>query len=444
MSDSNASDSTLVTGIKHLENQLVVANSEIAALRVQLSQLQASLHARSTDGETEPSVVDLMKALLERVSKELVERTNTEICRKAGEEERVLILQEMLEESRTALRRLQATKVRRNSLAENALTQQSRRLSLLGPTRQSLRRKSSDESTPKLEQHAPISNVDSGRTTQIRPISILPASQLIHHSDYPTTPPSAPLRTQGRKQSFACFDDLPPRSRRSSISSPSHRIPAPIIPSHSVSIITSNRPRPSTTVIDNIGKSELLIEGLRIQLAEAEDQRRASMVCLQALKDHIERDGATQENEGSSQLPTDSTQESIPLAWSTQFPSSSPRLCPWARSASLDSNASIATDSGIRKTVTQTWTASFDEFSFAPSHGRSTSLPHHPSPAAIDHSPTTTIRSPILKPDPPSPPAVTRDESLFGGSSSGYDPSGTISPSLSSDYSSTSSLFDQV
>ena len=442
MSDSNALDSTFVTGIKHLENQFVVANSETAALRLQLSQLQASLHARSTDGGSEPSVVDLTKALLAKVSKELVERTNTENCRKAGEEERVLILQEMLEESRTALRRLQATKVRRNSLAENALTQQSRRLSLLGPTRQSLRRKSSDESTPKLKQHAPISNAaDSGRTTQISPISILPASQLIHHSDYPSTPPSAPLRTQCRKQSFACFDDLPPRSRRSSFSSPSYRIPAPIIPSHSVSII-SNRPRPATTVIDDIGESEILIKGLRIQLSEAEDQRRASVVCLQALKHQIERDGATLENKGSLQLPTESTKEAIPQAWSMQFPSSSPHLHPWTRSASLDSNSSVTTDSGIRKTVTQTWTASFNEFSFAPSHGRSTSLPHHPSPSAIDHSPTTTIRSPILKPDP-SPLAVTRDESLFG-SSSEADPSGTLSPSSSSDYSSTSSLFDQV
>lgn len=229
-------DTDLVTNLKNLEMELIVANSEKAALRLQLSELQASAAFKSTHERSESSVVDLMKALLEKVSKELVERSDVEESRRVREEEEVSILQEMLEESRTALRHLQAAP-RRNSLADNALDQQSRRLSLLGPsTRNNHRRKSSDDMTPRMGQHTPTSNDDSGksRTMKIPHSFLLPFHQNDKHQsdihyDYPATPPSAPLRTQGRKQSFACFDDsdLPPPSGSPRTSSSIHRVPAP-------------------------------------------------------------------------------------------------------------------------------------------------------------------------------------------------------------------------
>ncbi|KAM0750710.1 hypothetical protein T439DRAFT_237976 [Meredithblackwellia eburnea MCA 4105] len=109
-------------------------------------------------------------------------------------------------------------------------------------------------------------------------------------------PPSAPLRWQGRKHSMAVFDDV---SRRSSLEvSPSPGNSFLMAPQQARSMSSGDRSTgtPST--------SELLmqLEGLRIQLAESEEGRRASELCVKALKEFIASPNLSQ-GEGLMSLP---------------------------------------------------------------------------------------------------------------------------------------------
>ncbi|KAM0753293.1 hypothetical protein T439DRAFT_194925 [Meredithblackwellia eburnea MCA 4105] len=106
-------------------------------------------------------------------------------------------------------------------------------------------------------------------------------------------PPSAPLRWQGRKHSVAVFDDV---SRRSSFESTS--------PSGFPFLTAPQQVRSVSTGGNLPSASELLVqlEGLRIQLAESEEGRRASEHCVRALREFIASPNLSQ-GEGLMSLP---------------------------------------------------------------------------------------------------------------------------------------------
>ncbi|KAL8287530.1 hypothetical protein RQP46_003388 [Phenoliferia psychrophenolica] len=118
-------------------------------------------------------------------------------------------------------------------------------------------------------------------------------------------PPSAPLRWQGRKQSVAVFDNW---SRRSSLDSfGGDFIGAPYIE-------RSN----STGAAPSAAELMYELDGLRVQLAESEEGRRASEYCLKSLKEFI-ASPSTSEEGGMSlpPLPTDADPEDLPFAPTT-------------------------------------------------------------------------------------------------------------------------------
>lgn len=266
-----------------------------------------------------------------------------------------------------------------------------------------------------------------------------------YDDDLPSTPPSAPLRALGRNQSFAFFDDFP-RSRRGSSAS-SYQFPTPFFytPPHNDHQSTESCTAGSSQIVGETDAGNLLtIQGLRIQLAESEEGRRANMVCIQALKDFIGRDGAAMEEVQLPQLPTDS-ETAAPAIWSMRFPdgsrrdsnhAGSPGLFPWARSgsnASGSSSCSSAATEGMPAPVVPACPPTFGGFSFASPFA---SLVGRVSPCPVERSPTM-ITTPVFETPtaplcPPSPPH-THDESSSGsGSESDFQGSSDASSSHSS------------
>lgn len=112
-------------------------------------------------------------------------------------------------------------------------------------------------------------------------------------SGRPSRPPSAPLRIQGRKQSLAVFENFP--TRRDSYDS-------------DYSAISFSD--------DNSEELMLQLQGLRIQLAESEEGRRASELCVKALKDYISSAPTVTDGESPlllPPLPSASTLDDSPL-----------------------------------------------------------------------------------------------------------------------------------
>lgn len=259
-------------------------------------------------------------------------------------------------------------------------------------------------------------------------------------------PPSANLRMLGRKASVAMFE---PWSRRSSATSSMGGWPTS---EYNVEDAESN----------HLSDLHLQLQGLRIQLAEAEEGRRASELCLNALKEFIHRSNTDGEPSGLSlpPLPSDSSSNSLgderrpaaPSRWSIPRLSLSGRResnsTPTARSDSpafsnaRRSSAASTTDSHFDRTTPSL--PSFGSFSF--------SLGARPqSTVIVDADTSPTMHSGEMFPSDPSPflPSSSRAPSHRSRRSEDLDPLSSpddgdcdgrsTAPSLVSDMSSRGS-----
>ncbi|GAA5930032.1 uncharacterized protein JCM15063_004697 [Sporobolomyces koalae] len=154
--------------------------------------------------------------------------------------------------------------------------------------------------------------------------------------DLESGPPSAGLRLRGRRESTAVFEQS---SRRSSGSEAAFSV---------TSDFTGG------TVED----LKLQLEGLRIQLAESEEGRRASELCLQALKEFISKSDANSEAVSLPPLPSDSKMDAPDTTIASRFGSSSslprwsiPRLSIGSRRESVQSNASSTSPDKRRTSI---------------------------------------------------------------------------------------------
>lgn len=119
------------------------------------------------------------------------------------------------------------------------------------------------------------------------------------HSEPISRPPSAPLRAAGRKDSMAVFENW---SRRSSTDS-----------SGGYANFGPYEGGEYSPSMDDHEELRNQLQGLRIQLAEAEEGRRASDMCVKALKDFIST-RPTDQKEGNISLPplpTDSVNDTL-------------------------------------------------------------------------------------------------------------------------------------
>ncbi|KAM0786546.1 hypothetical protein ACM66B_002003 [Microbotryomycetes sp. NB124-2] len=106
-------------------------------------------------------------------------------------------------------------------------------------------------------------------------------------------PPSAPLRA-ARKNSMAVFEAW---SRRSSTDSSAAAYTGPFY--------LDDEPEFDDLDTDDPNELRLRLEGLKIQLAESEEGRRASELCLRALKDFIAQRGESVDEISLPPLPTE-------------------------------------------------------------------------------------------------------------------------------------------
>ncbi|GAA5916707.1 uncharacterized protein JCM6883_005441 [Sporobolomyces salmoneus] len=256
--------------------------------------------------------------------------------------------------------------------------------------------------------------------------------------DVESGPPSAGLRLRGRRESAAVFEQF---SRRSSSSETALQ-----------GSTDSNVAYTSSTVED----LKLQLEGLRIQLAESEEGRRASELCLQALKEFISKSDSTAapENVSLPPLPSDPTMDapdhSVGTSRSSALPRwSIPRLSIGSRRESSQSSGSppgqrrtSASSTLSTSTLAQHDRAtpsmpSFGGFSFSALVSRSTSTPVSgdtsptaPSASFFPSSPQETFPvepSPLLPSDPEHDDAMSTAPSLVSDLSSGA----SVSPSSS-------------
>lgn len=280
--------------------------------------------------------------------------------------------------------------------------------------------------------------------------------------DLPSTPPSAPLRTLGRNHSFAVFDDVSTlsNSRRGSRSST-------ISDSNTRSFVGSNympnreRNEIALTVEEENSKLALQLAGLKIRLAESEESRRASEMCVQALRRFISTEGASEELASAKgnglgvslpPLPTDEEADheldgvktdQPTNRWGIRLPSmsrrestatigiSSPNLSSWKprRSDSTVSTSSTATfqestasEHRLESTAQPIVSASaFGSFSFhnliSSANPTSTSAERSPRMKTPPHSPSIKVSSVM---------SITSPLSTHSG-----DDSDTAPPSLS-------------
>lgn len=255
-------------------------------------------------------------------------------------------------------------------------------------------------------------------------------------------PPSAPLRLDGRKNSVAVFENWSRRSSTSSCGS----FTFGSMPSGSALSDYSSSP------MDTDERLLMQLEGLKIQLAESEEGRRASELCVKALKDFI----ATRPD-GSAislpPLPTDSASAtfeprrassgsrwSIPrLSFgagsrsSSPASSTSPNLTTWTRRTSATSTSSHTTS---KPPLATPLAPTFGGFSFSALVARpSTADDGDTSPTMGGPSGQSGLFQTTSFPTEPSP-QLQDDSADF--SPSNRDSSCSTAPSLSS-ASSTSS-----
>lgn len=256
-------------------------------------------------------------------------------------------------------------------------------------------------------------------------------------------PPSANFRLLGRKNSTAVFESW---SRRSSSTDSMCSMP---VESHAVP--------------EHLASLKLQLEGLKIQLAEAEEGRRASEACLRALKDFIATGPTSEAPISLPPLPTDTSADSygdgadcppapkpsssrwsIPrLSFSSQRRESggSSTFTPATRRASTTSTASAATFLDNRPTPSL---PSFGAFSFAALVNKSSATlvdgdtsPRMARPATL--APLSSQHEESF-PTEPSPlhSSASSVRSRHGGHSpsASLDDSASIAPSLVSDVSS--------
>ncbi|GAA5842222.1 hypothetical protein JCM3766R1_005069 [Sporobolomyces carnicolor] len=164
--------------------------------------------------------------------------------------------------------------------------------------------------------------------------------------DVESGPPSAGLRLRGRRESAAIFEQF---SRRSSSSEATFQTSS--TSSHSCGY--------SSGTVEDL---KLQLEGLRIQLAESEEGRRASELCLQALKEFIAKsDSNTPENVSLPPMPSDPTMDGPDQSTSTsRFSSGSTSTLPrWSiprlsigsrRESSQSTVSSSGSPTGQRRT----------------------------------------------------------------------------------------------
>ncbi|GAA5875034.1 hypothetical protein JCM16303_004989 [Sporobolomyces ruberrimus] len=262
--------------------------------------------------------------------------------------------------------------------------------------------------------------------------------------DVESGPPSAGLRLRGRRESAAVFEQF---SRRSSSSEATFQTSS--TSSHSCGY--------SSGTVEDL---KLQLEGLRIQLAESEEGRRASELCLQALKEFISKsDSTSTESVSLPPMPSDPTMDA-PDQVASRFSSGStstlprwsiPRLSIGSRRESAQSNASSTESPKQRRTsnsssLSTSTLAQFDRatpslpsfggFSFSALVSRSTS-----TPVSGDTSPT----APACSLFPSSP----REQETFpvepsplipSDSEHEHDDSRSMAPSLVSDLSSGGSV----
>ncbi|GAA5827420.1 hypothetical protein JCM11251_003804 [Rhodosporidiobolus azoricus] len=128
-------------------------------------------------------------------------------------------------------------------------------------------------------------------------------------------PPSANFRMLGRKNSCAVFESW---SRRSSSTDSMNGWPS-----------SGESYNGDMAAQDHLHDLHLQLQGLRIQLAESEEGRRASELCLQALKEFISKSDpdAAPAPISLPPLPTDASADSYGESSSTAFPGA-PRPAP--------------------------------------------------------------------------------------------------------------------
>lgn len=190
-------------------------------------------------------------------------------------------------------------------------------------------------------------------------------------------PPSAPLRLGGRNNSVAVFENW---SRRSSTSS---------CGSYSFPSFTSGSAISSTSSADVDDRLLMQLEGLRIQLAESEESRRASEHCVKVLKDFIT--AHPDANISLPPLPSDAEPPHRPTSgsrWSiprlslgggsrssSPAQNSSPNLTTYTRRTSNTSNSSMSTSIPPLATPTaRSGAPTFGAFSFSALVARSSSM----------------------------------------------------------------------
>lgn len=293
--------------------------------------------------------------------------------RQRAEEEKVSMLRTKVEESRRALMRIQGETSRKNSTCDSLSVASARRASQGGLFETTTRRRSSFGLPPPgglglgFESSSTRSNVarqsmshrrgsaslsgietpgEEDRMARLRDlrygnttikcssrrnsavngndfagdVDYEPARHRIPSFSYPSSlsideegqhvldpisrPPSAPLRFAGRKNSTAVFDNW---SRRSSLDSYGQD---PIL-GGAPYIERSN----STGASPSMAEIMYELDGLRVQLAESEEGRRASEHCLKALKDFIASPRSSHDGELEGvrlpPLPTDADADDV-------------------------------------------------------------------------------------------------------------------------------------
>ncbi|GAA5944179.1 hypothetical protein JCM10213_004087 [Rhodosporidiobolus nylandii] len=218
-------------------------------------------------------------------------------------------------------------------------------------------------------------------------------------------PPSANFRMLGRKDSLAMFES---NSRRSSATDSS----------------MSDYYNPEPALAEHLQDLQLQLQGLRIQLAESEEGRRASELCLQALKEFIAKSNtdAAPQHISLPPLPTDAAADSLgedsrrpaPSRWTIPRLSLSRRESSATSPAgSIDrrtSNASSSAGTAVDGKPTPSL-PSFGSFSFS-------ALVNRPSSAVAVDAETS--------------PTMPRSSTLPSGSEFPVDPSPLLSSSASS------------
>ena len=161
-------------------------------------------------------------------------------------------------------------------------------------------------------------------------------------------PPSAPLRAAGRNNSVAMFEAWSRRSSNASDVSFSgyNGFGAPGM-MRRLSMGSMTGSESGYESVAEASQLKMEVQGLRIQLAEAEEGRRASELCLNALKEYIQTG-----SDGTLSLPPLPTEREkpAPSSWSiSSFASSIPTSLPFSnRKPSALASPSVLSFPGAR------------------------------------------------------------------------------------------------